>query len=456
MQQAYGGVVLDREERVLLLAPRGGHAGYAWTFPKGVATGGESPEATAVRRVREETGWDAEVVESIPGEYEGSATRSRYYVMRATRQAGDPCPETESLQWAEFDEAEGLIQKTKYARGRTRDRAVLSAAREGVDRLALENCRRRLLDIEFGEPLYHYNLTVFPIIGHENGSPPYDLLKTAIEQNTVVVEEVDPSGVVGTLRVRNLGKRPVLIVEGEMLLGAKQNRVVNMTVLVGPGRDYELPVSCVEQGRWRHMSQEFAPAPMMAPPVMRAHKTESVRYSMRAGRGAVADQHQVWEDAVEVLEDMDVASPTGSVTDGFTAREEERQDYRKHITLPREACGAIIMHGERVLGMDLFGDPRVMREFWPQLSEAYFLEAARRRDKQPPCGMELARAFVELTSEGLRPAGRRVGLGTTLEVGDDRATGFALWYADAICHVSAFPVGRGDEHEPPHFNPNIR
>ena len=452
---AFGGVLLDRKGRVLLLKPRGGFGGYAWTFPKGIVSGTETPEATALQRVHEETGWDAEIVAPLVGEYEGGRTKSRYFLMRPREQSSQASSETEELRWAEFEEAERLIQETSYAKGRTRDRAVLSAARETVTRVELEHCRAHLLGLEMGQPLFHHNLTVFPILGHENGGPPYELLKTAIENKTVVVEEVHDGGVVGTLKVVNRGKRAVLIVEGEILIGAKQNRVVNMTVLVGPGREYLLPVSCVEQGRWQHTSKHFTTAMCMAPPEMRAHKTRSVRESLRTEGRATADQARVWHDAAVVLDDAGVSSRTGSVTDGFTARRKEREDYREHLTLPHEACGCLVVRGEQILGLDLFGDPRVLREFWPRMSEAYFLEATRQPEKQAPCSRERAEEFIGKVCEGLRPAGRQVGLGTTLEVGDSGTTGFALWYADAVCHVSAFATTKDDEGKPPHFDSGI-
>ncbi|MBE7558389.1 NUDIX domain-containing protein [bacterium] len=452
---AFGGVLVDREGRVLLVRPGESYAGYAWTFPKGIVSGSETPEATALRRVREETGREAEIVARLAGEYEGSETRSGYFLMRPREPLGHVSRETERLRWAEFEEAERLIQETSYSKGRTRDRAVLSAARETLTRLELERCRAHLMGLGFDEPLFHHNLTVFPILGHENGGPPYDLLRTAIEKGTAVVEEVHEAGEVGTLKVVNRGDRPVLIVEGEILIGAKQNRVVNMTVLVGAGREYRLPVSCVEQGRWRHTSRHFTPAACMAPPVMRAYKTRSVRESLRMRGEAAADQIRVWCEAAAVLDDVGAVSPTGSVTEGYAARRKERQHYREHITLPPETRGCVVVRGEEVLGLDLFGDPGVMREFWPKLSEAYFLEATRQPKEQPPCNRERAQAFMDRVCEGLRPAGRQIGLGTTLEVGDGGTAGFVLWYADAVCHLAAFAVDEGEEGRPPRFDPGI-
>lgn len=47
--KAYGGVVIDARGRVLLHRPRNLFDGYHWTFPKGKADAGETPEQAALR-----------------------------------------------------------------------------------------------------------------------------------------------------------------------------------------------------------------------------------------------------------------------------------------------------------------------------------------------------------------------------------------------------------------------
>ncbi len=111
--------------------------------------------------------------------------------------------------------------------------------------------RELLNTLTIGQPTHHHNLTFFPLLWPETHKPSYTLLSTAIERGEAVVEEINESGSVPNLGVTNRCKRPLLIPEGEILIGAKQNRVINVTVLVAAGGKFVLPVSCVEAGRWR-------------------------------------------------------------------------------------------------------------------------------------------------------------------------------------------------------------
>lgn len=135
--EAYG-LVVASTTHVLLREPRGHFGGYVWTFAKGLRQGArdsnETPWACALREHLEETGMSADIVATIPGEYEGDTTVTRYFLAAPTSPMGELGPvdlgETKSLRWAEWGEAESLVRQTKSELGRVRDLAVLAAAKE--------------------------------------------------------------------------------------------------------------------------------------------------------------------------------------------------------------------------------------------------------------------------------------------------------------------------------------
>ena len=212
------------------------------------------------------------------------------------------------------------------------------------------------------EPIRHHNLTVFALAWPEHREPPYTLLATAIERGEAVVEEVDEDGEVPHLNVANHGDRPILVPEGEILVGAKQNRVVNVTVLVAAQSTFKVPVSCVEQGRWQYRTRRFR-SEVCAPPSLRSKKMRTVNQTRALQGTAEGDQGEVWDEVDACLAGTGVESETASLTDGFEAAKERLQEYRDRLQLPDDAAGVVVASGDHVIGMDLFDSPATCATF---------------------------------------------------------------------------------------------
>ena len=86
----------------------------------------------------------------------------------------------------------------------------------------------------------------------------YLTLKEALEKRLLIVKEVSAEASVPELKVINNADVPMLLLDGEELAGAKQNRVLNTSVLVKEKSELIIPVSCTEQGRWSYQTDEFS------------------------------------------------------------------------------------------------------------------------------------------------------------------------------------------------------
>jgi 8-oxo-dGTP pyrophosphatase MutT (NUDIX family) len=127
---AYGGVLIDAAGRVLLREPTQHFGGYVWTFAKGRPDRGESPAEAALREVREETGFTAEITDLLPGVFAGTTTTTAMFLMTPIAQNQLPCEETAAIGWFEPTEAEQRLALTQSRVGRERDLAILRAALE--------------------------------------------------------------------------------------------------------------------------------------------------------------------------------------------------------------------------------------------------------------------------------------------------------------------------------------
>ena len=167
----------------------------------------------------------------------------------------------------------------------------------------------------------------------------YILLEEAVGAGSVVVDEVG-SGVVSRLLLHNLGDCPVLPVDGEQLGGARQNRMLKTTILVPARTKLEIPVACVEQGRWGRSLGAMAPAEALYPAARRA-KAEAVTRPVRLAGTYDADQMLVWESVAHKLRATGVASPTGAILDAYRQRDADLEAYARAFAWKEGQAGVI-------------------------------------------------------------------------------------------------------------------
>ena len=256
---------------------------------------------------------------------------------------------------------------------------------------------------------------------------PYILLGTAIESGQALVEEVNEAGSVPNLAVTNKADRPLLVPEGEILIGARQNRVVNVTVLVAAGVKFVMPVSCVEAGRWRYQSRHFE-SKFCAPPSLRNKKMKAVQRNRAEGGRAESDQGEVWDQVQACLNTVDARSETASLTDGFLASEKRLEEYRHEFSLPKDAAGVLVAKGTHVIGMDLFDSPATLQAMWQRLRDAYFFDALGDNRERRATTRKSAQAFLDHVAASARPRQSAIGLGEELEITGNDLVGGALTY----------------------------
>ena len=251
------------------------------------------------------------------------------------------------------------------------------------------------------------------------------------------MEEVNESGSVPNLAVTNKAERPLLIPEGEILIGAKQNRVINVTVLVAAGVKFVLPVSCVEAGRWRYQSRQFE-SKFCAPPSLRNKKLKAVQKNRAAGGPAESDQGEVWDEVRKCLDGVEAQSETASLTDAFVSAEETLKEHCKRLVLPEGAAGVLVGRHDRIIGMDLFDSPTTLKTLWDRLADAYFFDALRNPSAAPPTQVDHAQRFIERVGSAATPRVPALALGEELEIASEGIVGAALLYDGGLCHLAAF------------------
>ena len=296
--------------------------------------------------------------------------------------------------------------------------------------------QQTLAAILAGGPRSHHALTVVPILAPMQAEPAWLTLAEAGDR--VRITEVSEGGSVPDLRVANLGDVPLLLLDGEQLVGAKQNRILNMTVLVAARSEVRIPVSCVEQGRWRYQSRRSAPSDFSLYASLRAKKSAWVSRSLREGRGHAADQQGVWEGLADVAQAHQIRSTTGAMHDFYTRYEQEIAQAREALQPIPGQVGALAYVAGCWAGLDLLAGPRLFATAWPRLCAGYAADALRRAPgkRQVPAPRALLKMLAACPVEPA-PA---VGLGAEYRLAGAKLTGATLVAEERVAHLMAFPV----------------
>ena len=237
----------------------------------------------------------------------------------------------------------------------------------------------RLPNVRIGPPVNHQGLTLFPLFTEGNRPVDYLLSDEAIHMALVTVEEVSEGGSVPELLVRNEADARVLFLEGEELRGAKQNRVLNCSVLVPAKSHLRLPVSCVEKGRWRYSSSSFSSSDTMSSSKLRHVLKSSVMQSLKQDQGHRSDQTAVWHEVGRLQEKLGVASPTHALSDTFVLHTDTIVEYRKKLQYFEGCSGVAVAVGAKLASIDLFDKPDTCLKVWSRLLAGSALEAMEKK-----------------------------------------------------------------------------
>jgi hypothetical protein len=161
------------------------------------------------------------------------------------------------------------------------------------------------------------------------------------------------SGSVPELKFENRSNQPILIVDGEALIGAKQNRIVNISILVPAQSITPIPVSCVERGRWSYRRPDFGSADHVLYSKSRAQKAGHVSASLRASGRARADQGAIWSDIARKAERMSAESRSEAMDALFVKAQQDLQNLELRLQPEINEVGAAFALDGRIVGLDI-------------------------------------------------------------------------------------------------------
>ena len=293
-----------------------------------------------------------------------------------------------------------------------------------------------LTSIKVGPVVQGRLLQMYPLVSNDIVEPAYDLAGAAFAAGTLTVIEVSQAGAVPTLRVTNSGARPVLLLDGEELIGAKQNRVLNVTVMVPARQAVDVPVSCVEAGRWAYRSAEFKDAAWLMDAELRAKKMRNVSDSM--GRGSRAgDQHQVWGSLGEKTARMSSQSPTGAQSAMFEKHHAALESEVAALRPVEGQVGAVFAAHGCITGLEQFDAAQTFRTIQPKLVRSHALDALdRARQRTAVFPTEDPKTFLHAVAQLRSSEHPAVGLGREQRLEGPSLVGAGIIVDNRTVHLS--------------------
>jgi hypothetical protein len=298
----------------------------------------------------------------------------------------------------------------------------------------------------------HKALTVWPLVRRDGAAAAAGFvpLARALEAGWLEVGEVSQAGSVPHARVANRGGEAVLVLFGEELVGAKQNRIANASFLIPARSEVVIDVSCVEHGRWGRVRRDrFGVADALLSAKLRRKMSTSVRMARAAGGGFRADQGEVWDEVAERVSFSRADAPTAAYADYYRSRRTDVEEIARAFHAVPGQVGFVAAAGDEILGLEAIGSPVVFQEVFARLLRGYAIDAVdvgflREREahggpRPPAPRFDAPEPFLAAVAAApVRPS-PSLGLGTDLRVEGDELAGCAL-VDGTVVHLTAYPA----------------
>ena len=293
--------------------------------------------------------------------------------------------------------------------------------------------------ITFGEQQTYRNMSIIPLF-HNNGDKlTYKMLSDSVKNKVVEITEISDSGHVPELKVINHSENRVLIVDGEQFIGAKQNRVINATVLLEAKSTTIINVACVEQGRWNYSkNRNFEDSEHLMNYEIRSQRMASVSENLKMSKRFHADQSEVWENVASFSRKAEVHSPTMAMEDVYTNKMNIINDYKNEFKLAENQKGMVIFINGEIAGIEYLSSADGFASISEKLINSYSSTAIfDNKDFKAVDLTDKCKDFLNYIKYGYEGQYKSVGLGEDIRYESQAGYASALVHESEVVHFVA-------------------
>ena len=276
------------------------------------------------------------------------------------------------------------------------------------------------------------NMEVIPVRINRNGHNDYLTLKRGISAGFVEITECEVS-TVGTVLARNKANVPLVLIDGDEIVGAKQNRIMNRSLIVPPLTTMEVSVSCTEQGRWHYDRTgdraHFDYSDIAADFSTRRNKAHDLYENDSC-------QSTVWNSIHDLERKTSFKSRTSALHDNFINLRSKLDGYLKNFHVDYGQCGAIFIINGEIKGLELFANPSIYHDYHEKIFRSYIMEAIV--DYRPNYCRDNIYGFLREISHSEFRTSPSKGIGRHLQFANDYGYGAALFDGCSLVHLNYF------------------
>jgi hypothetical protein len=277
------------------------------------------------------------------------------------------------------------------------------------------------LGIEESTALTYENLQLYPIFADESFFEGNELaadvknLKEGIETKGFYVTEKKPygrmedSGAVNSLTIQNKSGETIYLMQGDVVSGGNQDRIIAEDRIIASRVITDVPVYCVEQGRWQYREDEVDQNDAES-----KHKRKIFAFSgyynvassdLRKTVRETKNQQSVWNKVGELTAKNNAGSDTKTYTalEGSKEFTDKRDAYlnffNSRLAKMDNCIGFVAVSGNDVVGTDVFGHPNLFQKQSEALLHGYITDAITSGSPITVTAKRMARYSKELNKK---------------------------------------------------------
>ena len=299
-------------------------------------------------------------------------------------------------------------------------------------------------NIELLTPQSHENVAIIPLKSEKKYIDVLTL-KKGLELGLVEVKECEHS-TVSTVIVKNNAVTPLILIDGEEIVGGDQNRIVNATTVIAPNSQSHISVSCTERGRWAYKS-EFASSVHIADFNTRVAKEKAFRSNRPV-------QNEVWSSIDALERRNNYHSKTSAMSESYENAKTNFKEILKSFEIVDGQTGVLIIINGEIKGFELFLSSEIYKDFHEKILKSYII-GSDVENMTFTINVDRARQVIENAFDSTFESKPTKGLEKAYEFENQEGIGKAYIFENEIIHLSYFNSTSDNESDEALVNADV-